>query len=630
MLRGVLVLLMSCGFAAAAMAEDAGSVLARAKAASGGGRWDTVRSWRGGGTLAGGGLSGEYHATVDLATGRSADSYKLGPVDGADGYDGKQAWGKDPGGEVAALDAPEALRRARSQAWLDARAYWFPQRIAATYAPVERRELDGQRYQVIEARPKDGEPVALWFAADSGLLARVVQREGQDTATTALDDYRDVDGLRLPFHFVTDKTDAAGRTDPRRRSEVRFDKIALDVAIADADFAMPQMAVTARIDAAGGIARIPFELINNHIFVDAAINGHPARLIVDTAGANILTPAAAAKFGVSGAGKLSAAGNGEERTDFAFANIDELRVGAARMDHPVFYIVDLGQLPDVEGVPLDGLVGYELFRRFGTTIDYARHEFTLADAGKFTPPPGASAIAFDLDDHVPIVTATLGGLPARITIDTGSRSSLTLHSPFVRANDLVAAYRAAPESVTGWGIGGAVRGRMARLPTLQIGDQRIDGIAGELFTGDKGAFANPDISANLGSGVLRRFTVAFDYDKRQMYLAPNAGFATPDAFDRSGLWLLRDGDVLQITDVVPDSAAARAGLRVDDRLVAIGGEAVTKRSLAQWRQLLRESPVATRIALKYRRGSVEHTADLELADRIAAAAFNTIPTQPSP
>jgi len=323
---------------------------------------------------------------------------------------------------------------------------------------------------------------------------------------------------------------------------------------------------------------------------------------------------------VSGAGKLSAAGNGEERTDFAFANIDELRVGAARMDHPVFYIVDLGQLPDVEGVPLDGLVGYELFRRFGTTIDYARHEFTLADAGKFAPPPGASAIAFDLDDHVPIVAATLGGLPARITIDTGSRSSLTLHSPFVRANNLVAAYHAAPESVTGWGVGGAVRGRMARLPVLQIGDQQIVGIAGELFTGDKGAFANPDISANLGSGVLRRFTVAFDYDKRQMYLAPNADFAKPDAFDRSGLWLLADGEALRIADVVQDSAAARAGLRVDDRIVAIGGEAVSTRSLAQWRQLLRESPAGAKVAVRFLRGGDKQTADMVLADRIPATA----------
>ena len=620
MLRTCLLALLLLGATATAQADDAAAVFARFKSASGAEKWDAVRSIHATGTLAGGGLSGAFESTVDVTTGRSVDAYKLGPVDGADGYDGKHAWGQDPGGEVAALDAPEALRRARSQAWLDARAYWFPQRIAATYAKVEARQLDGRRYQIVEANPTDGDPIVLWFGADDGLLARVVQRDGQDTATTLLDDYRNVEGLRLPFHAVTDKTDAAGRTDPRRRSEVRLERIALNGAIADSDFAMPEMAATAHIDDAGGSAHIPFELINNHIFVDATINGKPARLIVDTAGANILTPAAAAKFGVSGAGKLSAAGNGEERTDFAYAKVDALAVGAARMDHPVFYIVDLGQLPDVEGVPLDGLVGYELFRRFGTTIDYARSEFTLTDAAKFTPPPGASAIPFDLDDHVPIVTATLGGLPARITIDTGSRSSLTLHSPFVRAHGLVAAYGAAPESVTGWGVGGAVRGRMARLPTLQIGDQRIVGIAGELFTGDKGAFANPDLAGNLGSGVLRRFTVAFDYDKRRMYLSPNADFAKSDAFDRSGLWLLADAATLRITDVVQDSAGARAGMKIDDRVVAIGGESVAKRSLAQWRRLLRESPVGTRIALKYRRGNDEESADVILADRIPAAA----------
>src|SRR6188768_4299482 len=68
MLRGLLVFLISCSVAAAAPAEDAGSVLARAKAASGGDLWNTARSWRGDGTLAAGGLDGEYHAIVDLTT----------------------------------------------------------------------------------------------------------------------------------------------------------------------------------------------------------------------------------------------------------------------------------------------------------------------------------------------------------------------------------------------------------------------------------------------------------------------------------------------------------------------------------------------------------------------------------
>src|ERR1041385_3232515 len=145
------LVLFLIGFASIAGAEDSAGVIARAKAISGGELWDAARSWRGEGTLAIGGLSGEFHVTVDLVRGRSADAYKLGSVAGADGYDGARGWERDPGGEVAALDAPEAVRRARSQAWLDARAYWFPQRIASILGKVEARTLDGHTYRVLHA-----------------------------------------------------------------------------------------------------------------------------------------------------------------------------------------------------------------------------------------------------------------------------------------------------------------------------------------------------------------------------------------------------------------------------------------------------------------------------------------------
>ena len=133
------------------------------------------------GTLGAGGMSGDMTFVQDLATGRSADAYKLGPVDGADGYDGTLAWTRDPGGEVAALDTPEAKRRARSQAWLDARAFWYPERIHANYGAVADRDADGKHYRVVEATPADGDPLTLWFDPSSGLLVRTVQRQGQDT-----------------------------------------------------------------------------------------------------------------------------------------------------------------------------------------------------------------------------------------------------------------------------------------------------------------------------------------------------------------------------------------------------------------------------------------------------------------
>ncbi|HEV7490743.1 MAG TPA: aspartyl protease family protein [Rhodanobacteraceae bacterium] len=605
----------------AAQAEDAASLLAKYKSATGGAAWDSAKTLHMQGTLSTGGLSGNVALVQDLLTGRSADSYKLGSVEGADGYDGKLAWERDPGGEVSAQDTPEAVRRTRTQAWLDAHAYWYPQRIKATYGAIGERDLEGKHYRVIEAHPEGGDPVTLWFDPADGLLARVVQRQGADTATTVLDDYRDAGGVRIPFHSTVDLTDAAGRTDPRRRSEIKLDHATLNGAIADADFAMPKMAATAHIDNANGVTRIPFELINNHIYASGSIDGKPARFLVDTGGVNVLTPVAAKKFGIVGEGKMAAGGVGDQRVDLALAHAKEVRVGDAALDRPVFYIIDLGKLADVEGTDADGLVGYEMFRRFGVTIDYAGHTLTLADPAKFTPPANSSAVPFELNDRIPIIAGTLDGVPVRISVDTGSRASLTMHSPFVREHDLVARYHAASEAVVGWGVGGPSRGRPARYGTLRLGDSDSDitGIAGDLYTGDKGSFANPDLAGNLGGGVLHRFTVAFDYANKKMYLAPNADFGKPDAFDRSGLFLFGDGDALLVADVAPESAAARAGVRVQDRVTAIDGKKVGTSVLVEWRTKLRELPVGTRVQIEARRDGKSERFELVLADRIPAA-----------
>ena len=193
-----------------------------------------------------------------------------------------------------------------------------------------------------------------------------------------------------------------------------------------------------------------------------------------------------------------------------------------------------------------------------------------------------------------------------------------MHAPFAREHGLVAKYAAAPESVVGWGVGGPARGRPARLGTLQLGDLAIEGIAGDIFTGDKGAFASPDLSANLGGGVLRRFTVAFDYAAKQMYLAPNADFRRADAFDRSGLWLLAATDGLDVVDVAADSAALRAGLRPGDRISAIDGRAVDAGDLPGLRQRLREAAAGTTLAITYLREGRTAEASLLLAERIPA------------
>lgn len=600
----------------AAHASDASKLFERYRDATGGAAWDQARSLRLKGTLSAGGLEGRIETVLDLADGRSASHYALGPVEGGQGYDGQLAWNRDPGGEVAVLDAPEAVRRARSQAWLDAHGYWYPARHPAAIGVPARREENGRRFDVVEATPQEGDTVSLWFDGTTGLLARVDQKQERDLSVTRYDDYRVVDGLRLAFHSSNDTVDSTGRSEPRAHSEIHLVEVALNTPLADADFARPELRASSRIVNDAGVTRIPIELVNNHIYVNGRVDGKPARFIVDTGGVNMLTPAAAKKLGLEGAGKLAARGVGEETVDLALANAGEVRVGDAILEKPVFYVVDLGALTSIEGDSFDGLVGYELFSRFGVTIDYAGKQLTLAEPERFLSPQGAHAVTFDLADRIPIVQGTLDGIAVRLSIDTGSRVALSLHSPFVAEHDAVTRYQAAPEAVMGWGVGGPSRGRPARFGRLQLGDLAIDGVAGDLYTGSKGAFASADVSGNLGGGVLRRFTLAFDYPNRRLYLAPNARFGRPDDYDRSGLFLFAEGEALKVIDVAEASAAEHAGLKPEDRILSIDGEAASTRSLDQWRQRLRELPAGSKLAVRFERAGKPLRAALVLADRV--------------
>ncbi len=302
--------------ATAAQAEDTATLLAQYKSASGGAAWDKVKSLHATGTLSTGGLSGDVTLVQDIVTGRSADQYKLGAIEGADGYDGTQAWTRDPGGEVAAQDAPEAKRRARSQAWLDARGFWYPERIRATYGAIGDREADGKRYRVIQATPQGGDALTLWFDASSGLPRAhgAARRAGHDDdRIRRLPQCR----RRAPAFQHDQRSHRRGGT--HRSAQPHRDPLRLGKAqrrdrrrrFRDAGDGRDR----ARIDDAGGVAHIHFDLVNNHIYADGAIDGKPARFLVDTGGMNLLTPAAAEKFGIVGEGKLAGRGVGDEEVE---------------------------------------------------------------------------------------------------------------------------------------------------------------------------------------------------------------------------------------------------------------------------------------------------------------------------
>jgi membrane-associated protease RseP (regulator of RpoE activity) len=263
------------------------------------------------------------------------------------------------------------------------------------------------------------------------------------------------------------------------------------------------------------------------------------------------------------------------------------------------------------------MIGFEVFRRFVTEIDYARGTITFIKPEAFRPPADATPVPFIFYSHVPEAEGSFEGLPGKFDIDTGSRVELSLTKPFAERNGLREKHPKGVVAVDGWGVGGPVKSYVTRASGLKLGSVAITNVVTSLAIQDKGSFSDPTYDGNVGDKLLKRFAVTFDYFGQILYLKPRPGpVADADTFDRSGMWINSAADGFEITDVTPGGPASTAGLKVGDHIVAVNGAAADPHKLSGFRQELRETAPGTVLQLKVRRGAATSTVDLTLRDQI--------------
>jgi hypothetical protein len=563
-------------------------VLIRAYEASGGAAWATVRSIHTRAAIETGGLRGHAESWDDVARGRYLDTFTLGPASGAEGFDGRVGWWQDSAGHALPRDRESDRRAAINEAFRRSRAYWFPARRPARIDPPTVREDGGRRFHVVPISPLDGAPFELWIDADTLLIDRTVERIAGETRTVRLSEYRAVAGVYLPFRQLI----ATG--DPRHGVVVAVETVDVNEPEPVADFALPRRPA-ADFGIAGGrpSTGVPFELVGNHVHLEARLNGRgPFTMLCDTGGRNVMSAPVATRLGLRVEGIVPGRGVGEATEHMALTTLDTLQIGDATLTRQLFGVMSLEAMGRVEGVALAGIVGHELFQRFVVTIDYERRRLGLTVPSRFTYAGAGTSVPMTFNGVMPQVEGRIDGVHGRIDLDTGSRAALTLMRPFVDRHRLAERYRASEEALTGWGIGGPSRARLIRVGELRLGAVRVAHVIGELPARATGTFNDPHAAATVGGGVLKRFTVTFDYDHRRVIFDEHAHTGTPDAGDRSGLWLNLDDEAFEVADVVADSPAARAGIARGDRILAMGDRRRPELTLAGARQALRGEPGA--------------------------------------
>jgi hypothetical protein len=577
----------------------AAEVLARAKAASGGAAWDAIFSRHTRGKLHAGGLDGTGEAIEDVRTGRYVERYTLGPASGAEGFDGKMAWSQDASGQPRPEESDDARLGAVDEAYRRALAFWYPARWPATIHSLGRRQDGGRSFDVLGITPRGGRPFELWVDAATGLFDRTVEAGGRETRTTFFSEYRLADGVRLPF------AQRSTNGDTKYDQTFTVASVLHNQEVSAAAFAMPGAPAADFALAAGATSvTVPFELLNNHIYVEVKLDGKgPFRVLCDTGGANILTPEAAHALGLQPQGALQGRGVGDKSEDVGLVKVATLELGGATLRNQLFAVFPLRELAGAEGVAESGLVGYEVFKRFVVRVDYERRTLTLTLPAAFAYHGGGTVVPFKFNEHIPQVEGAIDGIAGAFDIDTGSRASLDLLAPFVEEHALRARYAPRFEGVAGWGVGGPARAQFARAGSLRLGGVEIARPVVELTLQTKGAFAAKYVAGNVGGALLRLFNVTFDYSRQQLIFERRADSAQPIPFDRAGLWLnlaeappgVSGPPGFEVIDSYAGGPAAEAGLRQGDLVVAVDGKTPADLPLPAVRERLRTDPPGTRV-----------------------------------
>ncbi len=585
-------------------------ILRANKEATGGAAWNSLRTTHVTATLATGGLEGTAESWEETLTGRTSSRFALGPLKGAEGFDGKVSWQEDDAGEITDQEGKEAAEGRANQVYRQAFAYWYPERGEAAMEHAGVRGEGERSFDVLRITPKGGRPMEMWIDRATHLLDRLVEANGSQTTTTYFSDYRDVQGRKVPFRSrVTN-------------GEEKYDQVVVltafeaNVPIDEARLRRPSGGSNDSGIAGGKTSfTAPFQLINNHIYLDVSIDGKPAfPVLFDTGGLNVLVPDQVERLGLKAAGKLQGRGAGEGSEDLALTKVGEIRIGDVYLKDQSFFVLPLQGLDKVEGAPVHGLIGYEVFKRFVVRLDYAKRLATFTLPGAFQAEAGVAAVPFTFDERTPLVEGELDGIKGSFSLDTGSRATLTLNGPFAEKNGLRAKYGAHYEAMSGWGVGGGVRSVLARAGSFRIGAVEASSPVIDIALSKRGAFAKPYLAGNIGGGLLKRFTVTLDYSRKRLYLVPNESYSRPEGWDRSGLWLNRAEGGFRVEQVEPATPGAEAGLAAGDLLLAIDGRAASDLSLSDLRLRLRAEPPGTRLALTVRKEDGS-TKDLSLVLR---------------
>src|SRR5262245_37699080 len=551
---------------------------------------------------------------------------ELGPFKLSEGVNGATAWRTDPTTGVVRPLADHDLDQALASAWFEGERWAEPGEGGGSVAVAGHERDSLGTYTVLEIKPPDlagaGRPVnarRLWFDDKSGLLTNMLSKDDQREVFTRLSDWRMAAGRLRAF-----VNESGVVSMPANTVKAVADTLLGNVPVDGLPFSPPDAARgAAPVTWLGkpGTARLPFDYRARHVWLKASLNGGPPEdMLFDTgASVTVIDSGWAAEHGVKTQGRMQAAGAGAAG-GASFATLGSLRVASA--DH------DGIELKDVKVAVLDvnpsfepmfwrrmaGVIGYDVISRFVVTIDYDDSVLVLHDPATWKYDGKEQPLSMVMNGTVPALTGKFDDADEGLfRLDVGSSSTVDVHAPFAKQKGLLNRMGKTTR-FDGVGFGGSFSSEVGRLRSMSLGPYEWDDPVVVVSHATEGAFASEEFAGNIGNRILERFTVTFDYERRQAYLAPGKHYGDRDHLTRAGVLMTKRDGRVSVESVLANSPAENAGMRPGDEVLAVDDRDIARWDLPEISALFDEGEPGRKVAVRVRRGGSEKQLRLKLAE----------------
>lgn len=384
--------------------------------------------------------------------------------------------------------------------------------------------------------------------------------------------------------------------------------------------------------------RIRFKFINNLIVIPLKINGKKLSFILDSGVSKtiLFNITQNDSIGLNSVEKVSLRGLGKgEPVEALLSKNNKLSLkNIVSYDETIYVIVrDYFDLSSKMGTTIHGIIGYNLLSNYVVKINYKNRYIDFYNPENYELKRCKKCETFPLNFYrkKPFIDAkvqldTIGDklTDVKLLIDSGGSDAIWLFehtkpeivTPINHFNDIL-----------GVGLSGSIYGNRSRISTFKLGsfiiEQPTVSFLDSIST--KNARMYKERNGSIGSNILKRFIVWFNYANNTITFKKNGSFKKGFNYNMSGLDVVYNGKQLvkeedvrsysdaynqsvsstnsvkfitsfsykfkpsyRIRNIVANSPADKAGLKVDDIILRLNNKPAHEYQLGEIIQKFQE------------------------------------------